>query len=162
MRASDVSTAASFGLRNGGLRPPGRRMIMASLPIPVWSEDLIGAPAPLPRQVRSTAPATAHFSDLEWSIVAMAERDGLTSLRKPNAYWSLIGALFGIKPANRLAGDRLEALRRVAVLAWRYRWNVPEAELKAFIAAGYSPDQFETMLGRISAIRAAQRGGHAR
>jgi hypothetical protein len=139
-------------------------MIMASLPVPAWSDDLIGAAAPLQTHNRSPAPAPAppHFSDLEWSIVAMAERDGLASLRKPNAFWSLIGAVFGIKPANRLANDRLEALRRVAVLAWRYRWNVSEAEMKAFFAAGYSPDDFETMLGRINAVRAAQRGRHAR
>lgn len=132
---------------------------MATFPVPAWSDKLIGATAPL-RQQQPAAPA--NFSDLEWSIVAMAERDGLASLRKPNAFWSLIGALFGIKPANRLANDRLEALRRMAVLAWRYRWNVPEAEMTAFFTAGYSPDHFETMLGRISAVRADQRGRHAR
>lgn len=133
---------------------------MASYPVPAWSEDLIAAPSPLSVQTR--APAPPNFSDLEWSIVAMAERDGLASLRKPNAFWSLIGALFGIKPANRLANDRLEALRRMAVLAWRYRWNVPQSELEAFFAAGYSPEQYEKMLGRIHAVRAAQRGRHAR
>ena len=135
---------------------------MASLPVPArrvpaWTDDAV-KPASRPVLVH----AAPHFSDLEWSIVAMAERDGLASLRKPSPFWSLIGAVFGLKPANRLANDRLEALRRIAVLAWRYHWNVPGSELEAFFAAGYSPDHFETMLGRMSAVRAEQRGRHAR
>lgn len=130
--------------------------------------DLIAAwpnaatPSPAPAQSHAPITAASHFTDLEWSVIAMAERDGLASLRKPNAFWSLIGAVFGLKPANRLANDRLEALRRLAVLAWRHRWNVPADELDDFFAAGFSPAQFELMLGRISAVRAQQRGRHAR
>ena len=133
---------------------------MASQPVPAWSDGAIAGAA----LVRSQAPAQAvsRFSDLEWSIVAMAERDGLASLRKPSRFWSLVSAVFGLKPANRLANDRLEALRRVAVLAWRYRWNVARSELEAFYEAGYSPAQYELMLGRISAVRAEQRGRQAR
>jgi hypothetical protein len=99
--------------------------------------------------------APAKFSDLEWSIVAMAQSDSLATLREPSRFWSMVNAIFGVKPANRLANDRLEALRRVAVLAWRYRWNVPTSELKAFFSAGFSEAQYEQLQSRISAVRAS-------
>ena len=132
---------------------------MAARPLPAWTDKRI--PDALPRPVEKTVPK-AGLSDLEWSIVAMAERDSLSSLRKPNRFWSLINAIFGLKPANRLANDTLESLRRVAVLAWRYRWNVPETELRAFLAAGYSWDQHELLQNRIAQARADQRRGNAR
>lgn len=133
---------------------------MASLPLRAWAGGGVAEQAPARPPL--SAVVLQPFSDLEWSVVAMAERDGLASLRKPNRFWSLIGLIFGLKPANRLANDRLEALRRVAVLAWRYRWNVPNSELKAFFEAGYSPSQFEQLQARIAAVRAAQRRRNAR
>lgn len=133
---------------------------MATAPAPSWSHGSISGAAPLSSPVQ--AQANVQLSDLEWSIVAMAERDGLASLRKPNGFWSLISLLFGVKPANRLANDRLEALRRLAVLAWRYRWNVARSELDAFFAAGFSPAQYELILRKISAVRAGKRGRHSR
>lgn len=133
---------------------------MASLPLRAWSDEtvLVETPARVPVSIE----AASRLSDFEWSIVAMAERDGLASLRKPNGFWSLVSAIFGIKPANRLANDRLEALRRVAVLAWRYRWNVPTSELEAFFAAGYSPAQYEQLQAKVAAIRTEQRRRNAR
>ena len=138
---------------------------MASLPLAAphlsaWTDRAERTPAPAPRNY---AAATAdRFSDFEWSIVAMAERDGLSSLRKPNRFWAFVGLVFGITPANRLANDRLEALRRLAVLAWRYRWNVPSSELQAFFDAGYSPAHYELLQGRIAAAHAEQRRRTAR
>lgn len=127
---------------------------MATQPLGSWTAQ---APATAPARLTLVEQAP-KFSDLEWSIVAMAERDGLASLREPNRFWSLVAAVFGLKPANRLANDRLEALRRIAVLAWRYRWNVPVSELQAFQDAGYSQAQYEEMQRRIATFRAA----HAR
>lgn len=132
---------------------------MAARRLPAWTDQRI--PAPALRTAEQNVPK-AGLSELEWSIVAMAERDSLASLRKPNRFWSIINALFGLKPANRLANDALESLRRVAVLAWRYRWNVPETELRAFLAAGYSSDQHELLQNRIAQARADRRRGSAR
>ena len=128
---------------------------MASQPAPSWSHVAAAAPARSPLPVQSSA----YLSDLEWSVVAMAERDSISSLRKPTRFWALISLLFGLKPANRLANDRLEALRRIAVLSWRYRWNIAGSELKAFFDAGYSQAHYELILRRISAVRAGKRGG---
>lgn len=128
---------------------------MASLPLPAWSNQVIPLAAPPRMQV--SVEAASQLSAFEWSIVAMAERDSLASLRKPTKFWTMISLIFGLKPANRLANDRLEALRRVAVLAWRYRWNVPTSELESFFTAGYSPAQYELLQRRVADVRTAQR-----
>jgi hypothetical protein len=133
---------------------------MASQPLASW-HDQAWSPA-APRPALRAVDVTPQLSPLEWSIVAMAERDSLATLRKPNSFWSLVGAIFAIKPANRLASDRLEALRRVSVLAWRYRWNVPQSELDAFFDAGYTTEQYEQLQSRIAGARAGNRRRTAR
>ena len=52
--------------------------------------------------------------------------------------------------------DKLEALRRMAVLAWHHGYVVPSWDLRAFVAAGYTIEQYETLLKSISAGRAAR------
>jgi hypothetical protein len=128
---------------------------MASLPVSAPQFHPQGAPK-APAIVGTAAPA-ARLSALEWSIVAMAERDGLSSIREPSRFIAALGAIFGIKRPNRLANEGLEALRRIAILAWHYGWNVPKSELAAFLAAGFSTDQFELIQNSIGQARAARR-----
>ena len=128
---------------------------MASLPLQSWSQ----AAKPLPAaetaaSIVGVEPA-ARLSALEWSIVAMAERDRFSSLREPGRIVSALGSLFGVRRPNRLANDRLEALRRIAVLAWHHRWNVPKSELHQFLAAGFSIDQYELIQTSIGQARTA-------
>ena len=131
---------------------------MASLPSPVWKSqsDVFAAPETAAMVGAATSPP-ARLGALEWSVVAMAERDRLSSVREPSRFISALNAIFGIKPPNRLANDRLEALRRIAVLAWHYGWNVPKSELAAFIEAGFSTDHFELIQNSIGQARAARR-----
>lgn len=136
---------------------------MASLPMPAWSEQAL----PLPRAARPPEPkvAPAALTALEWSVVAMAEKDGISSLREPSRFTSALSSLFGVRRPNRLANDRLESLRRLAVHAWRDGWNVPDSELREFLAAGYSLDQYElvqTSVGQARTGRAVQRRRFAR
>jgi hypothetical protein len=130
---------------------------MASIPMRNWTaEDFAPAePAGLP--VALAPRAAAKLSALEWSIVAMAERDTLASLREPGRFLSALTSLFGLKPANRLANERLEALRRISVLAWRKHWNVPKSELRSFFDAGFTPDHYELIQKSIGQARIAQR-----
>jgi len=51
-----------------------------------------------------------------------------------------------------LANERLEALRRMAVLSWHYGFTVPGDDVASFTSAGFSPDQYELM---VRSIRAA-------
>ena len=130
---------------------------MASLPMRNWTaEDFAPTDPAKPALATATKPA-ARLSALEWSIVAMAERDTLASLREPGRFLSALTGLFGLKPANRLANDRLEALRRISVLAWRKHWNVPKTELRNFFDAGFTPDHYELVQKSIGQARIAQR-----
>lgn len=131
---------------------------MASLPMPTWSEPTLSFPSAAPKAEPAVAPAS--LTALEWSIVAMAEKDGLSSLREPGRFLSALGSLFGVRRPNRLANHRLEALRRLAVHAWLYRWNVPDSELQEFLDAGFSLDQYQlvqTSIAQARTSRAAQR-----
>jgi hypothetical protein len=139
-------------------------MIMATLPMPAWSDEALWFPPAMARQSEpAVVPAT--LTALEWSVVAMAEKDGRSSLREPGRFLSALGSLFGVRRPNRLANERLETLRRLAVHAWLYGWNVPESELREFLAAGYSLDHYQLVqasIANVRASRAAQRRRFAR
>lgn len=134
---------------------------MASLPIASWSSD----PAPIlqfpkPRLVPvEAAPAAAEprLSALEWSVVALAERDTVASLREPGRIAAALESLFGLHRPNKLANPRLEALRRIAVFIWRQGWKVPKSELNAFLSEGFSLDQYELLQASIARSNSASR-----
>lgn len=132
---------------------------MASRPLASWPAQPAAAPAAPRLRVVESAPS---FSNLEWSIVALAEHDGLASLRRPNRFSKFVSAIFGIKTPNRLASDRLEALRRVAVLVWRGAQGLPEDELQTFFGAGFTPSHLEQLQRRIASVRIRLVGGAAR
>lgn len=132
---------------------------MATLPMPAWSDEALRLSSAITRQSEPVA-SPATLTALEWSVVAMAEKDGLSSLREPGRFSTALRSLFGVRRPNRLANDGLEALRRLAVHAWLYGWNVPDSELREFLAAGYSLDQYQlvqTSIANARAGRAAER-----
>ena len=98
---------------------------------------------------------TARLSALEWSVVALAERDRLSTLRTPGRVAIALGRLFGDTPNPRLADPKLEALRRVAVLSWHHGYTIPSAEVRAFLASGFSNEQYELVVDSIGRGRAA-------
>lgn len=104
--------------------------------------------------------AVATLSNLEWQVLALARRDGLSSLELPGRWSVLIARIFGGERANpRLADPRLEALRRIAVLAWHKGDSLPEHEIAAFHAAGYSAEQLGLVLDHVGG--AASKAGPA-
>jgi hypothetical protein len=96
-----------------------------------------------------------HFSPLEWTVITLARRDRLASLRAPSPLGRAFGSLFGLGRQSALADPRLEALRRIAVHAWHRGYTLPVSEIKRFLAAGFSAAQVETLLASISGTRAA-------
>jgi hypothetical protein len=100
-------------------------------------------------------PATrTGFSALEWSVVALAQKDRVSSLAQPGRLSIALGKVFGTRLRSpRLADPMLEALRRMAVLSWRRGFSVPSHEVKAFYRAGFSVEQYETMLASMAAAR---------
>lgn len=113
-----------------------------------------GGPQPLPVQCRVEAQASGadRLMPLEWAVVAIARKDGVASLRRPGRLSTALRALFRQRNP-KLADERLEALRRMAVLTWQNGYTVPSHELRDFLAAGFTSGQYETM---VDSIRAAQ------
>jgi hypothetical protein len=134
---------------------------MATLPLTALSREFNPSPG------TGTSPlvgktASPRLSPLEWSIVAMAEHDGLSSIREESRYVRAIRRFFGFTRPNPLANERLEVLRRIAVLAWHYRWNVPKSELAQFLAAGFNSDQYELVQNSIGQARITRSRKRAR
>lgn len=109
--------------------------------------------APVTSRAQTAAPQAAGFSALEWSVVALAERDPLASLGTPGRMARALGGLFGRGTASQLADPRLEALRRVAVLARHRGFALPVAEIARFEAAGFSEAQLETLVTSVTGMR---------
>lgn len=94
--------------------------------------------------------AEAGFSALEWQVIALARRDRLSSLRNPGRTAKLLGLIFGSQGASsKLADHRLEALRRLAVLAWHRGPALPKHEVEAFHAAGFTPAQHDMLIASV-------------
>jgi hypothetical protein len=117
--------------------------------------------AAIPATARAPGTAMEGFSALEWSVVALAERDSLSSLRAPGRVAIAMGALFGDRRNPQLADQGLEALRRMAVLSWHHGFAVHGRDVRAFVDAGYSLDQYETLVASIGAAK-ARRPRHRR
>lgn len=95
----------------------------------------------------------AGFTRTEWQIIHLAREDGLASLREPGRWDRFLALIFGARKTVRLASERLEALRRLAVDSWHHGYVVPPSSLKAFRDAGFNDGQLELLLGTISAAR---------
>lgn len=96
------------------------------------------------------------LSPLEWSVVALARKDRLSSLNRPGPVAIAMGRLFGSRPNPELADPKLEALRRIAVLAWHRGYAIASHEIRAFTTAGFSLAQYELVLASISSDRNAR------
>lgn len=101
----------------------------------------------------------AEFERGEWQVIVLAQRDDLASLRAPGRLARTLARLFGGNPDRRLASPRLEALRRLAVLAWHHGYAVPVSAIKAFQDAGFTADQLELLLASIAQGRSSARDG---
>lgn len=123
--------------------------------------EMQGAAVSTPRDFVIAKPKTVTgLSALEWQVVAIAQHDRLSTLEKPGRMAIALGVLFGgERPNPRLADPKLEALRRISVLAWHKGFRLPQHEIRAFREAGYTADQYETLLASISRGRAALNQG---
>ncbi|WBO23434.1 hypothetical protein [Sphingomonas abietis] len=95
----------------------------------------------------------AVFERQEWEIIVLARHDGLASLQEPGRLARAMAWLFGGTIDRRLASPRLEALRRLAVLAWHHGYQAPVSAMKAFKAEGFSADQLELLLASVATSR---------
>lgn len=101
-------------------------------------------------------PAETGFSPLEWTVIALAKRDTLSSLTTPGKLSRAMGSLFGLGIASPLADSQLEALRRMAVYAWRRGFALPMAEIRRFRSAGFNDTQLETLVRSVTGANVPQ------
>jgi hypothetical protein len=131
---------------------PAKGRAMAYLdPASVFSS--VGGATPLEA---ATAAETPGFSALEWTVIALARRDALSSLSTPGPIARALGSLFGLERRSILADPRLEALRRLAVHAWHKGYTLPVSEVKRFLSAGFSSAQLESLLASVAVKRTAR------
>ena len=64
------------------------------------------------------------FSPLEWSIIRLAQKDRLWTIRPATRVRGWVNWIIG-RGNPQLANERLEALRRISVLSWHYGFTVP-------------------------------------
>lgn len=101
--------------------------------------------------------AADRLTALEWAVVALAQRDRLSSLGTPGALSVALGRVFGTRrPAQHLADPKLEALRRIAVLSWHHGVTVPASEIATFFRAGFTAGQYKMMAASIVAARSQE------
>jgi hypothetical protein len=124
----------------------------AAQPIPFRAKAL---PAPTPVVVEP------EFSRLEWSVIRLARVDSLSTLREPGRWGRFVNWLMGRNGTPELANERLEALRRMAVLSWHFGFTVPGEDVASFFSAGFSPDQYELMVRSVSAAISSPQGINA-
>lgn len=97
------------------------------------------------------------FSALEWTVIALARGDRISSLNEPGPIARAFGGLFGLGRQSMLADPRLEALRRLAVHAWHRGYKLPVSEIKRFLTAGFTTGQYETLLASVATRRVERR-----
>lgn len=83
-----------------------------------------------------------YFDEVERHVIALARRDDRWSLLDASDWRArLVRWVSGRRPVNRLANERLEALRRFVVLSRLRRGKVSEPELRNFLRAGFTTFQ---------------------
>lgn len=104
------------------------------------------------------AKAVTPLSQLEWRVVQLARSDGLMTLQPRRKRSWLSRVVFGPSPPSpMLADEKLEALRKLAVLAWHHGYTLPSSAMKQAISAGYSEWQVGQVIDAIVGERPAFR-----
>ena len=95
---------------------------------------------------REEAVAEAQFTDLEWSIIRLAQVHGLWTLRPATRMRRFWNRLLARNPNPTLSNPRLESLRRMAVLSWQFGFTVDGQDIADFTRAGFSLEQYELLV----------------
>ena len=99
------------------------------------------------------------FSALEWSIIRLAQIDGLWTIRPLGLLRRAWNWLSG-RGNPALANERLEALRRISVLSWHFGYIIGGDDLVDFLSAGFTTDQYELLVNSVRSV-ATGRGWRA-
>lgn len=85
------------------------------------------------------------FTPLEWSVIRLTRGDRLWTIRPAGPIRRFWMRLIG-RGNPRLANERLEAVRRMAVLSSHFGFTVHGEDVAEFLAAGFTLDQYELLV----------------
>ncbi|WP_380877915.1 hypothetical protein ACFB49_14780 [Sphingomonas sp. DBB INV C78] len=97
--------------------------------------------------------ALSLFERAEWAAIALAKQDDAASLAPDSLWQRLRRKLFGIEAARPLANERLETLRRFALIARLRRRRIDHHEIARLVSAGFSAFQADVLLALIDDAR---------
>lgn len=106
----------------------------------IVSDALVGYVDP---EFRPAPPRVAEppcFSELEWSVIHLSRKDPVASIPGLRSWRVFVARLFGAGRAAALANDRLEELRRFAILT-RVHDDPGDDALDRFLDADYTVEQ---------------------
>jgi hypothetical protein len=120
----------------------------------IAGQTVVGSRVPAALAAKAVTP----LSQLEWRVVQLARGDGLLTLQPQRKRSWLSRVVFGPSPPSpMLADEKLEALRKLAVLAWHHGYTLPSSAMKQAISAGYSEWQVGQVIDAIVGERPAFR-----
>ena len=93
-------------------------------------------------------PVSAGFTPLEWSIIRLSAIDKPWTVR-PDSWVQRLLNLFLARRSGRLANERLEALRTMAVLSRHLGSSIPAGRIAQFLAAGFSRAQYDLLAASV-------------
>ena len=92
------------------------------------------------------------LQELDWRVVEIARADGPRSLNPDGRFTRFLGDFLGLPVAQKLADEKLEALRRFCVRAWY--WDlVRSKDLRVLMDAGYSSAAVFQILAHVARHR---------
>ena len=97
-------------------------------------------------------PQEPEFTPLEWSIIRLARGHSLSTVREPGRLGRIFNWIIGRRGSVRLANERLEALRRMAIVSRHFGFSIPGEDVADFLASGFTPEQYELL---VTSVRAA-------
>jgi len=104
--------------------------------------------------VASAPTPTAGLDPLERQIVLLSRGDGVRSVQSRRRYDWVLNLIYGFNSARSLADQKLEALRRYAVLRRLHGDHMAPEEVDQVRAAGFAPSKLANLHRMVDPWRA--------
>ena len=107
-----------------------------------------------PQGFADSPKAQPGFTMLEQAVIRDARLDRLWTIGDPSRVRRLWNTLLG-RGNPRLASARLEAIREMAVVTWRYGPRTPPVAVQRFLSAGFTSAHHAQLVACVEAARSA-------
>ena len=92
------------------------------------------------------------LTNLDWQEIGLARADGPRSINPDGRFARFLRDFLGLPTPQKLANEKLDALRRFCVRAWF--WDlIPTRDVRALMEAGYTSVDVFQILAHVADIR---------